>query len=57
MIMPFNLRYMQMHIQGALLIFNHLCKNFFLKNSIRSDPFYVAKYVVLRTNERPYQRA
>ena len=32
MIMPFNLRYMQMHIQGALLIFNHLCKNFFLKN-------------------------
>ena len=29
MIMPFNLRYMQMHIQGALLIFNHLCENFF----------------------------
>ena len=29
MIMPFNLRYMQMHIQGALLIFNHLCKKFF----------------------------
>jgi|GEM_PF-5301556 len=57
MIMPFNLRYMQMHKQGALLIFNHLCTNFFFEKFIRSDSFYVAKYVVLRTNERPYQRA
>ncbi len=31
MIMPFDLRYLNMYIQGALFIFSHLCTNFFLK--------------------------
>lgn len=54
MIMSFYLRYMQTHIRGSLLIFSHICTNFFFEKFIRSDSFYVAEYTVLRTDERAH---